>query len=150
MLEQILSYKTLPFNTVTTISCAFLPVMKTLHAMLLKICMAIWNMAHLSCQSFDCWNAPPTISLCSHALFHLLKHSASTDKHPCVLFFPHRTIQFHTFVSCALSCQMPFLLDWFFTVIWHLAIKCNRTLVGRFSLYCHTTNIRLRCHGPTS
>ena len=39
LIEQILHYKTLFFNTVTTISYAFLPAMnKSLHAMLTKIC----------------------------------------------------------------------------------------------------------------
>ena len=30
------------------------------------------------------------------------------------------------------------------------ATKCNGILVGRFSLYCHTTNICFWCHGPTA
>ena len=39
LIEQILSYKALFFNTVTVISYAFLPAMnKSLHAMLVNIC----------------------------------------------------------------------------------------------------------------
>jgi len=39
LIEQILSYKTLFFNTVTTVNYATLPAMnKSLHAMLVKIC----------------------------------------------------------------------------------------------------------------
>jgi len=40
LIEQILSYRTLFFNIVTVVSCAFLPVMKkkSLHAELVNIC----------------------------------------------------------------------------------------------------------------
>ena len=39
MIEQILSYRTLFFNTVTTIGCAFLPaVNKNLHSTLITVC----------------------------------------------------------------------------------------------------------------
>ena len=47
--EKTLRYKTLFFNVVTTISYAFLPLVnKSLHATLVKVCMAVWNMACLS------------------------------------------------------------------------------------------------------
>ena len=63
LIEQILSYKTVFVNTVTTISSAFLLVMnKNLHAMLAKVCMAIWNVACLSHQSS---------SLLKHTTHHL-------------------------------------------------------------------------------
>ena len=72
MIEQILSYTTLFFNIITTISYAFLPVMnKSLHAVLIKICVAIQNMACLSlCNVSGCqW----------------------------VTFFLHRGIQWHSY-----------------------------------------------------
>ena len=30
----------------------------------------------------------------------------------------------------------------------HMATKCNRILAGKFNLYCHITNISLRCCRP--
>jgi len=56
LIEQILIYKTLFSNTVTTISYALLPTMnKSMHAMLVKICMAIQNVACLSWHCHHCW-----------------------------------------------------------------------------------------------
>jgi len=42
-----------------------------------QLCKAIWNLTCLSCHSQHCWNAPPTVSLCSHAQFDFHKHSAN-------------------------------------------------------------------------
>jgi len=55
-----------------------------------------------------CWNTVPTTSLCLHPLFGLHKHSASVYECQRVHFFLHVGIQFHTFVSRTLPCQMPF------------------------------------------
>ena len=50
--EEILSYKTVFFNTVATSSCAFLPTTnKSLHSVLVKICIAIQN---VTCISYCC------------------------------------------------------------------------------------------------
>jgi len=50
LIEQILSYKTLFFNTVATITYAFLSVMnKNLHAALIKICTSRSNPLFHSC-----------------------------------------------------------------------------------------------------
>jgi len=50
MTEHILSYETLFFNIVTTISYAFLPAMnKSLHAMLVKICTSRGDSLFHSC-----------------------------------------------------------------------------------------------------
>jgi len=55
LIEEILSYKTLSFSIVTTISYAFLLAMKkSLHATLLKIHLAIQNVARLSCCCCHC------------------------------------------------------------------------------------------------
>ena len=71
-IEKILSDKTLVFNIVTTINYAFSPVMnKTLHTMLVKICMAVQNAACFSHPCHHCWNTPPTASLCSYPQFDL-------------------------------------------------------------------------------
>jgi len=62
--EQILSYTTLFISRVTTVSCAFLPVMKkSLHGARITICMAAQNMACLSChchQLLKCITHSPT------------------------------------------------------------------------------------------
>ena len=51
LIEQILSYKTLFFNTVTIISNAFSPAMnKSLHAILIKICTNGGASLSHSCQ----------------------------------------------------------------------------------------------------
>ena len=49
-IEEILNYKTLFFNIVTTISYAFLPAMsKSLHAVLIKICTSRGDPLFHSC-----------------------------------------------------------------------------------------------------
>ena len=58
---------------------------KSLHAKLLKLCMAFWNEACLSHHCRHYWNAPPTTSLCSHPLFRLLK---------CFLIWKHSAANF--------------------------------------------------------
>jgi len=91
------------------ISCAFSPaVEKSLHAMLIKIFMAIWNMTCFSCHCCHCWNAPPTTSLRSHPLFGLHTHSANINECQWVQWFLHGGIQFHSFASYALPLQTPF------------------------------------------
>ena len=40
-------------------------MIKSLHAMLIQICMAIWNMTCLSHCCHRCWNTPPT-PYCAH------------------------------------------------------------------------------------
>ena len=81
---------------------------KRLHAVLVKICMAIWNMACLSQRCCHCGSAPCTTFLCSCPLFGLHKRSASANECQWVPFFPHEGIQWHTSVSYVLPCQMPF------------------------------------------
>ena len=99
-IEQILCYKTLFFNIVTIISCAFLTaVNKSLHAMLIKMCT--------SRVDWQCWNAWPTTSMCSHPLFGLHKCSTSISECHWVPFFPHGEIQWHIFASYPLPYQMP-------------------------------------------
>ena len=97
------------FNVVTIISYAFSPATnKSLHTVLIKICIAVQNVACLSCCCHHCWNAPPTASLCWHPLFSPHKCSASVDEcQLCAIFFLHESIQWHTFASYTLPCQSP-------------------------------------------
>jgi len=53
------------------------------------------------CHCCHCRNAPPTISLCSHPLFGLHKHSASVDECQWVPYFLHGGIQWHLCFICA-------------------------------------------------
>jgi len=61
----------------------------TLHFVVWNLCMAIWNVACLSCWCHHCWNTPPTASLCSHPLFGPHKCSASVSWCQWVRFFLH-------------------------------------------------------------
>ena len=127
MVDQTLSYKTLVFNTVTAINCAFSPANKSLHTALIKVCVAIWNMACISHCCYCCWNTPPAASLCSHPLFDLHKRSASINRCQWGHFFRME----HTFMSDAILSDCPS------AAIYHTATACNGILVGRFNLYCH-------------
>ena len=98
---QILSYKTLLFKTITTISYAFLPGMiKSLHAVLIKICMAVQNVVCLSYYCHHFYNTPPHYASMYFLVFMFSKN--------WVQFFPHGGIQSHPFASCVLPCQIPF------------------------------------------
>ena len=81
---------------------------KSMHATLLKTCVAIQNTACHSYCHCHCWNASPTTSLCSHPLFGLHKCPAIVDKCQWVPFFLHGGIQAHSFTSYALPCQTWF------------------------------------------
>jgi len=97
------------FSTVTTISCAFsLAMNKSLHAALVNISIAIQNMVCASFHCCHCWNSQPTASQRSHPLLDHRKHSANVNECQLVPFFLHERIQFHTFVSYALPCQLLF------------------------------------------
>ena len=89
--------------------------------------------------------APPW----QHPLVGLNKHSASISECQWVPFFLHGGIRFHPFAPYTLPCQTP-LSDCPSAACCHTATKCNRTLVGRFSSYCHTTSSHLWHYGPTS
>ena len=110
-IKRVLSCITVLFNTVTTISSAFLPAMnKSLHATLVNICMAVQN---ATCLSYHCPTVemnppppPPPPPPSAHIQFDLQKHSASAKDSGCY-FFLHECIQFHPFASYVLPCQMP-------------------------------------------
>ena len=136
LIEQIFSYSTLFFNIFNTISYAFSPAMSnSLHTTLLKICTS--------------WSDPLFLSplLTQHSLTHCahIHHLISIRVQQVLMnlsgwnFF-HIAIQLHPFASYVLPHQMPFSQ----TV--HLLPSVTKKqyvtiLVGRFHLYCHTTDI---------
>ena len=73
------------------------------HALLIEICANIEDLLLSLLQHMQ-----HTASLGSHPLFGLHKHLASISGFQCVPFFPHGEIQWHTFVSYALTCQKSF------------------------------------------
>ena len=67
LIELILSYKTLFFNIVTTISYAFLLTMsKSLHAMLMKICTSRGDPPFHSCYDSDVAEMHHPPHYCAH------------------------------------------------------------------------------------
>ena len=116
----------------------FLPaVNRSLHTMLIKMCVAVWNVTCLSHRCHHCWNAVPFTSLCLHPLFGLYKCFASVIECQWVQFFMHGWIWFHIFALCSLPCQMAIVSDCPYAAICHRAAKCNGILVGGFNLCCH-------------
>ena len=119
------------------------------HNFLVVIHQFMW-MSCSRCSSFCSTQGCPEYGLSFTLLSSLLKNcltcsrtlfsqcSASIDECQWVPFFLHGGLQWYTFASYTLPCK---------TVICCTATKCTGILVGRFSLYCHTTNIRLWGHG---
>ena len=127
---------------IITISYTFLPAMnESLHAVLVKIAPAEMN------HCFHWWNMPHTTSLCSHPPFGL---------HKC--FSKHRwmsvdatsswsnSVPPHCFmctsVSDAIVADCPSAANCHVETMW------NGILVGKFILFCQTTNVRLWYCGP--
>ena len=83
---------------------------------------------------------PPTTSLCSHPLDESHKHSANINE--CHFFSAWRNSIPHLCFIC--TCISHTLLsDLPSAAICCTIATCNVILVGRFNLYCHTTNICL-------
>ena len=135
------------FSIVITISCAFLPtVNESLRVMLVKNCMAVWNMA---CLLHHCWNVPPIASLCSHPLFGLQKRSANIDECQWMPFFSTwgNSMSHLCFIHTSMS--DAFVSDCPSAAVWQTATKCNGILVGMLNFYFHATNSCCQLHGPT-
>jgi len=102
--EQILSYKSVFLNTVTTINYAFLPAMnKNLHAALVKVCTVswMWLVFHVVATTAETHHPPPHCAPLSPQMF---------SKHQCMsvgAIFLHEGIQWHTIFSNALPCHTP-------------------------------------------
>jgi len=88
-------------------------------------------------------------SLCWYPLFGPHKHSAGVSECQWVPFFQHGRIQWHAYFFILAFTSDAFLSDCPSTAICLTATKCNRILLGRFSLCCYATNICLWCCGPT-
>ena len=113
------------FCIITTINYAFLTAMnKSLHFVIVKIHVAAWNDACLSCHCCHCWNAPPTASLRSHPQFGLHKHLASVDKY--AIFSMWRNSVTHFCFMCT-SMSDAILSDCPSAAVCHMAAKCNIT-----------------------
>ena len=80
------------------------------------------------CHCCYCWNGPTTAWLCSHPLFGL-HECFSTDE-----FSDTPLLQPQFYVSV--------LSEYPFAAICLMATRYNRILLGRFSPYCHISNIR--------
>mgnify|MGYP001854630505 FL=1 len=80
----------------------------------------------------------------------LHKRSASINEHQWVPFFSTWRNSVTDFCFMCISMSDTIVSDCPSTAICHTATKCNGILVERFKPYCHTTNIRFWCHGPTS
>ena len=100
-----------------------------LHFVVWQLCMAIWNMACLSC-------------CCHHCLVSINVQQALVNVNRCY-FFLHRGIQGHLCFTCT------FMSDAASAAICHMATEWKEILVERFSLYCRTANICFWCCGPT-
>jgi len=125
LIEQGLSYKTLFFNTVTIISCAFSPVM--------NLCAAF---VRISTSRGD----PVTTAETHHSPSHYAHiHCLISICQWVQFFFSWRNSMAHLCTSMSDT----FLLDCSSIAICCTARKCNGMLVGRFSIYCYTTDICL-------
>ena len=136
MIQQILSYKTLFFNIVTTISSAFLPVMnKSLHAALITICTSAGDPL-LLLPLLKCTTCP---SLGSHPLASL--HQVQQASMGAIFSICGNSMTHLCFIHISMSDTI--VPDCPSAAIGYTATTCNGILVGRFDLYCHTTNIHL-------
>ena len=87
---------------------------------------------------------PPLHCTHIHCLISIKVQQALINASGCQ-FFLHGGIQHLCFTSMSEAISSDFLS----AAICHVATKCNGILVGKFNLYCHTTNIHFQNHGPT-
>ena len=86
LIEQILSYKTVFFNIVTTISYVFSPVMNfRLHAMLIKTCISGGD-PQLLASLLNCTAHPPAHCAHIHCLVSRNTQQASVNVNGCHFF----------------------------------------------------------------
>ena len=138
--EQILSYKPYFSTQSQPLAIHFLPAMnKSLHAVLVKICtsrgdpLSLLSLLrcsthHLTLLTSTLWSLQ-TFSkhhyMVMSAIFCIWKNSLS---HLCFILISMSNANLSDCPSGAICCT---------------ATKCNRILMGRFHLYCHTTNNHL-------
>ena len=105
MIEHILSCRTLVFNTAITTRNTFLPVInKNLHASLVNSCTSRSDL-QLLLPLLKCTTHHHT--MLASCLVSINIQQVSMNVSGCH-FFPHRGLQFHTFASSTLLCQIPF------------------------------------------
>ena len=129
-IEQILSYKTLFFNVIITLSYVFLPTMnKILYAVLVKICTSGDDLQSLS-------SVLKGTTHCLTVLTSTVWSPSVFNKCQWVPFFLNGGIQWHTFASWAPPCQMPLCQT--APLLPSVTQQQNVTgiLVGRFGLCC--------------
>ena len=142
------SYKTIFFNTVTTISYAFSPVInKGVHATPVKPAPA---------EVIHCFTAAVTEPLigkcCSHSWIFTNIHCVASINSNCqgtsvgVIFSARRNLIPHLCFMCT-SVSDAILSDCPPAAVCRMTTKWNGILVGRLNLYCHTTNIHHWCCG---
>ena len=141
LIEQILTYRTLFFNIVTTMSYAFLPVMnKSMHAMLVKTCTGGGDPLLLKCTTHHLTMFTSTVW--SSETFS--KHQWMSVGAICSAC--RNSVLHLCFIHASMSDTI--LSEYSSAAVCHMATKRYGILVSRFSFYCHTTNICL-CHcGP--
>ena len=123
------------FNLVTTISYEFSPV-----------CLSgTWLVFHIAVAAAETHHPPPH---CAHnpLLVSISIHQVlmNVNGHHFFSAWKNSTIYFcflRTSISDAILSDCPS------AAIWHTATMGKGTLLGRFSLYCHTTSIHLWCCG---
>jgi len=115
LIEQIFSFSTLFFNTITTITQFVLKIWSRCSS----FCAVMVVHGHLECGLSPTLLSPllnctTHFSLCSHPLFGLRKHSVGVGENQWVPFFPHGGIQWCILVSYSQTsfCQTaPLLLS---------------------------------------
>ena len=137
--EQILSYKTLFFSIVTTISCAFLSaVINSLHAMLVKTCIYGGDPLLLSVSAVEIHHPlPPSAHI--HCLISINVQQVSMNASGCLFSTWRNSMIYLCFIGASMAGAI--LSDGPSAAICCMAIQCKGILlVRRFNLYCHPTN----------
>ena len=104
-----------------------------------------WCLAPLRSLRFSLLSSqwPPNV-LTNYGSSWMLQLSALNhwNSRICTIFSQWRNSVTHLYFMCS-STSATILSDCPFAAICHMTTTCNRILVGRFSFYCHTTNIYL-------
>ena len=99
---------------------------------------------HLSCFKAPAWG-PYHSSLRTHIhsslLFSRSAQQASINVNRCKFSSWRNSVIHYCFIHTSMSGTIR--SDCPYAAIFHTGTKCNGILVGRFSLYCHTTNTPL-------
>jgi len=139
LVEQILSYE--------------MPVLTSPPLLALLFCHDEYEPACHTCKILHQWRWPTVTTAetlpysASYPLFGFLKFSASVSEGRWLPFSLRNPVMH--FCSIYTSMSETILSYSPSAAICCMATTCNRILVGRFNLYCHTTDIRLWHHRRT-